>query len=187
MGPPVTRHSSHPIVTPLVNKLDRRRRRRVLLTTRSTCRDKILLSPEFGTKSQREVPWLLVISKFSYNTVWDRWKIGGRKHPCQNPARFVQSFRYNTGLWRTDGRTHNAHTALAQRRAVEIVSCHPCVVKLVETDAGGGSNISYSTTSPSLLLQCVTLCKTSISSERTLHTVLSTVMTNVQTAFWAYR
>jgi len=35
--------------------------------------------------------------------VWDRWK----EALCQIPARFVQSFRYNTGLWRTDGRTRS--------------------------------------------------------------------------------
>jgi len=26
---------------------------------------------------------------------------------CQKPAQFVQSFRYDTSLWRTDGRTHD--------------------------------------------------------------------------------
>jgi len=29
--------------------------------------------------------------------------IGGRKPPCQKSPRLVQSFRYNTGLWQTDG------------------------------------------------------------------------------------
>jgi len=54
------------------------------------------LSLEFGTKSQREVPQFLEIPKFPYNTVWNRWKEA--KPPCQKPARFVQSFRDNTGL-----------------------------------------------------------------------------------------
>ena len=40
--------------------------------------------------------------------------IGGRKPSCHNPARFVQSFRYNTGLWRqTDWHTTTPCTALA--------------------------------------------------------------------------
>ena len=50
----------------------------------------------------------LEIPKFPYNTMWD---MDEREHPCRNPARFVQSFRYNTGLWQTDRwtdrRTHN--------------------------------------------------------------------------------
>ena len=31
------------------------------------------LSPEFGTKSRREVPQFLEIPKFLYNTVLDKW------------------------------------------------------------------------------------------------------------------
>jgi len=45
--------------------------------------------------------------------------IGGRKHPCQISS-FVQSFWHSTGLWRTDGHTMTAYTALARRRAVKI-------------------------------------------------------------------
>jgi len=64
-------------------------------------------------------------AKFAKSGVWD--KVPGGKYPnfrrypnflitqcserkpsCQKPARFVQSFRYNTGLWQTDRRTHNA-------------------------------------------------------------------------------
>ena len=59
------------------------------------------LSTEFGTKLQRAVPLLSGMSKCLYNTVWDRWK----EASVPKPARFVQSFRYNTSLWRTDGRT----------------------------------------------------------------------------------
>ena len=41
---------------------------------------------------------ILETSEFPYNTVWDRWK----ETAVREPARFVQSFRYNTGLWQTD-------------------------------------------------------------------------------------
>jgi len=36
------------------------------------------------------IPLLLKKTKFPFNIVYD---IGGRKLPCQNPARFVQPFR----------------------------------------------------------------------------------------------
>jgi len=44
--------------------------------------------------------------------------MGGKKPPRQKAARFVQSFRYYAGLWRTDrqaddGHTTTAYTALA--------------------------------------------------------------------------
>jgi len=56
----------------VVNKLDRRRRRRMLFTMRSTRRGEIL-SLELGTKIQREVPLTIAeIPKFHYSTVWDR-------------------------------------------------------------------------------------------------------------------
>ena len=66
--------------------------------------------PEFGTKFPREVLLLLEILEFPYNTVWDRWK----EASTQNPARFVQLFRYNIGLCQTDGRTdrHTTTTSL---------------------------------------------------------------------------
>jgi len=56
----------------VVNKLDRRRRRRVLFTMRSTWRGEIL-SLELGTKIQKEVPLTIAeMPKFHYSTVWDR-------------------------------------------------------------------------------------------------------------------
>ena len=72
------------------------------------------LCPEFGTKCQREVPLFLKIPKYSYNTVWD----SGRKPPCQNPTRFVQSFRYNTGLWQTDRRTDRRRQQILRYHSV---------------------------------------------------------------------
>ena len=94
--------------TGVVNKLDRRRRqRRVLLTTRSTCgeifqvRGKV---PEESTLFFWRYPNFLIT----------HYGIGGRKPPCQKPARFVQSFRYNTGLWRTNGRKRHMTTAYTQ-------------------------------------------------------------------------
>jgi len=53
--------------------------------------------------SRGEYPQCLKKPKFLYNTMW----IDDRKPPRQNAALVVQSFRYNTGLWRTDGRTHD--------------------------------------------------------------------------------
>ena len=91
----------------LVRRNPQAQRRHVLSTTPSTC-----------------------VASFSMSRVWDRvseessyfWRYPNslimqcrieveKKHTCQKPARFVQSFRYNTGLWRTngqtDGRTHD--------------------------------------------------------------------------------
>ena len=71
-------------------------------------------------KFRREVPSFLEIPKFPQTTMWDRWK-----EACMsNPARFVQSFRYNTSLWRavtwTDGHM-TTNTALELRRALKSV------------------------------------------------------------------
>jgi len=74
----------------IVNKVDRRRRRRrVQLTTPSICCDEIFQVRSLGQsdKGISEIP------KFP-----PQCRIGGRKPPCQKPARFVQSFRYNSGL-----------------------------------------------------------------------------------------
>ena len=81
----------------VVNKLDcrRRRRRRVLLTKRSTCRGEIFSKSGVWDK----VPEGKYPNFWRYPNVFKaQCGIGGRKPPYQNPARFVQSFRYNTGL-----------------------------------------------------------------------------------------
>jgi len=68
-----------------------------------------VLRLEFGAKFQR-VPLFLEITEFPEN------RIVQRKLPCQKPAMSVSSFRYNTGMWRTDKQTHDdttAYTALA--------------------------------------------------------------------------
>ena len=44
---------------------------------------------------------VLEITEFPDNTVCDGWK----ETSVPKPAWFVQSFRHNTGLWQTDGRT----------------------------------------------------------------------------------
>ena len=44
---------------------------------------------------------VLEITEFPDNTVWD----GLKETSVPKPAWFVQSFRHNTGLWQTDGRT----------------------------------------------------------------------------------
>ena len=68
----------------VVNQLNQRW---VLLTTWSTSRGEIFKVYSFGTKLQREVPLVLEVLEFPYNTCG----IGGREQPCQEPAGFVQS------------------------------------------------------------------------------------------------
>jgi len=63
-------------VVSVINKLDRRR---VLLTTRSTCHFR---SPEFWIKLQMGVLLFSSIPKFPYDTVYEKC---GRKHPYQKP------------------------------------------------------------------------------------------------------
>jgi len=46
------------------------------------------LSPEFGTKFQREVPSFLEILKFPYNTVRDSWKEASMPKQLDSSARF---------------------------------------------------------------------------------------------------
>ena len=88
----------------VVNKLDRRRRRRrrVLLATRSTRRGEIFQVRSLGQSPRGKYPNFGRYPYFltTYNGT------GGRKEaPRQKPARFIQSFRHNTGLWQTGGRT----------------------------------------------------------------------------------
>ena len=78
-------------------------------------------------KFSKSRAWGKVRGKYLYfrrhqNFLTTQYGIGGRKLPYQNPARLVQSFRYNTGFWWTDGRTHDdsIYRATAQRRAVKI-------------------------------------------------------------------
>jgi len=68
----------------VVNQLNQRW---VFLTTWSTSRGKIFKVYSFGTKLQIEVPLVLEVLEFPYNTCG----IGGREQPCQEPAGFVQS------------------------------------------------------------------------------------------------
>jgi len=90
------------------NKLDRRRRRRrVLLTTRSTCSGEIFC-----------VRNLVQNSRGKHSNFWRypnfltiQYAICGRKLARQKPTRLVQSFWYNTSLWRTDGQTDGHTTA----------------------------------------------------------------------------
>jgi len=84
------------IVVHVIHRLDRRR---VLLTTPSTCRGEIFWSQSLWQSSMGKYPNFWQIPKFPYNTVWDRWK----EASTPTPARFVHSFRYNTVLWRTAG------------------------------------------------------------------------------------
>ena len=90
---PATTHST---VAGVIHTLDRRR---LLLTTDLPWRN--FLSPEFGAKFQTEVPLFLGYPNF----LKTRFKIGQRELPCQNLVLSLQSFRYNTGLLRTDRRT----------------------------------------------------------------------------------
>jgi len=106
------------------DKLYRRGRRwRVLLTKRSTCRGEV---QSLGQSLRKKYPnfWRRAYPNFLIT----QSGIGGRKPPCQNAARFVRSFGYDTDLWETDrqkdGQTdgHNDSLyALAERRAVKTV------------------------------------------------------------------
>jgi len=73
--------------------------RNKLYTTNSQQLWRDFLSPEFGTKFAE------VSSFWRYPNFLTHGVTGRRKPPCQKPARFVQSFSYNTGLWRTGRRT----------------------------------------------------------------------------------
>jgi len=73
------------------------------------------LSPEFGTQSQGKYP---IIWRFPFS-VWH----SGRKASVPKPARFVQSFRCNTGLWQTDWRTDGQTDAWGQHLASVASSC----------------------------------------------------------------
>ena len=94
------RATSHDASTVLgvINKLDRRR---VLLTTRSTCRGEIFKVQSLGQNSGGKYPNFWRYPRFLVT----QCRIDGRKPPCQMPARFVQSFRYNIGLRWTNRRT----------------------------------------------------------------------------------
>jgi len=49
--------------------------------------------------------------------------IGGRKPPCQNPARFIQSFQHSTGLWRKHGDSkYHAVIALRGKTVLDWIS-----------------------------------------------------------------
>ena len=91
------RTSSHnkSTVVSVVNELDRRR---VLLTTRSTCRRKIL-SSEFRAKFQKEVHSFPDVPDFLYNTVYDRWK-----EALMQKNQFDSSSSFNT-IPACDGQT----------------------------------------------------------------------------------
>jgi len=86
----------------VVNKLDRRRRRRVMLTE---IRGEFL-STEFGTVPEGST---LILGRYpSLLTATEQCGIGGRKSPCQKAVRFVQSFRYRLVTERrTDRRTRD--------------------------------------------------------------------------------
>jgi len=61
-----------------------------------------LLSPEFGTKVQRQVPLILEIPEFPFNTVQDGWK----KAPMPKPSRRFDRTPICDRQTQTDGQTH---------------------------------------------------------------------------------
>ena len=95
----------------VVNKLDRRRRRRVLLTTRSTCRGEIFQVRSSGQSPRGKYPnfW-----RYQYFLTTEGG-LGGRTPPCQNssihPVVSIQYPLVTDG--RTDGHATTAYTALA--------------------------------------------------------------------------
>ena len=65
-------------------------RRRVLLTTRSTCRGEIFKSGVSGKIPEDSIPLFLRVVEFLYSTVY---RIGRVKFQCRKRARFVEAFR----------------------------------------------------------------------------------------------
>jgi len=63
------------------------------------------------------------IAQFLETRISTQHSLGWVEESLHAKSRFVQSFRYNTGLWRTDGRTDEykttAYTALARSRTVK--------------------------------------------------------------------
>ena len=55
---------------------------------RSMCRGEIFLSPEFGTKFQREVLIVLKIREFPYNTVQDKLRVASKPKVLNLFSRF---------------------------------------------------------------------------------------------------
>ena len=67
------------------------------------------LSPEFGTKFQREVHLFLDLSEFPFNTVWDGWK----EAPIAKTSSILLSVSTQLRLVTdTDGQT-DRHIAMA--------------------------------------------------------------------------
>ena len=98
----------------VVNKLDRRRRWRALLTTRSTCRGEIFRVRSLGQISKEKYPNFWRYQNFLIT----QCETHGRKPPGQKLTWLVQWSRHNTGLWRTDRRTHddcNYRASIASR------------------------------------------------------------------------
>jgi len=95
----------------VVNKLDRRRRRRFIQSAIDLWWN--FLCPEFGIVPERNT----VIFWRYPDFLVTQCGIGGSKPPCQKAPCIVQSSRYNTSLWRTnrrkDGHTTTSNTALA--------------------------------------------------------------------------
>jgi len=95
----------------VVNKLDRRRRRRVLLTTRSTCRGEIFQVRSSGQSPRGKYPnfW-----RYQYFLTTEGG-LGGRTPPCQKQLDSSGCFdKYPLVTdGRTDGHATTAYTALA--------------------------------------------------------------------------
>jgi len=75
--------------------------------------------------------------------------IGRKKLPSRNPARFVQSFRCNVGLWRTYGRTDIQTDKRTQDDSIHRTSIASCG-KSVQPRSHG-TNCSSLTMQPSSL------------------------------------
>jgi len=92
------------IVVSVVNKLDRRR---VLLTTRSTCRGEIF-SSKVCDKGQGEVPLFLDLPEYPRNTVG--WVEGSSRAKLDSSSRF--DAMSDACDEQTDGHIPTAYTAL---------------------------------------------------------------------------
>ena len=71
------------------------------------------LSPEFGTKFQREVPSFLELPEFPYNRVWD----GSKEAPVPKTSAIRSAVSIEHRLVTDTGRQTDRHREIASTRA----------------------------------------------------------------------
>ena len=114
----------------VVNKLDRRRRRRGLLTTRSTCRGEIFYVRSLERSSREKCSCCFEMPKFPHNTMSDRCKEAAMPKTCLIRPDVLAYDGQTDG--RTDGHMTTAYAAL----------CGVCRASIASR---GKNDISYTT------------------------------------------